>query len=321
MNAITDTLKALWQRKLWPVAVLLVGALAAVPMVLAKDPFPAPAPAVAQAKGDEGLPATFVSAADPAEDGERRRVLGDPKDPFAPAPLSKKAKAARKKAAAAAKQAQSEGDSSTSKTSGGGSSKSVRRRLRRRRRLDDGRTARQRGAEPAPTVPKYSIKVRFGSTDAEPVAKTVERLAVLPSEEAPVLVYRGVEDGGKVAVFELTGSVVAVGDGKCEPGPEDCQILKLRAGETEFLTISDTGAGPMPSTSSSCSRSTRRSRPNTPRPRPRRWPSRRARGCCRSSTARPATPSIPRPERSTRSSASSPAPPGAPPSKTSGGSR
>ena len=64
---------------------------------------------------------------------------------------------------------------------------------------------------------------------------------MLPDADAPVLVYRGVEDGGKVAVFELTGSVVAVGDGKCEPNPEDCQILKLRAGETEFLTVSDTG--------------------------------------------------------------------------------
>ena len=65
---------------------------------------------------------------------------------------------------------------------------------------------------------------------------------MLPNADAPVLVYRGVEDGGKVAVFELTGSVVALGDGKCEPNPEDCQILKLRAGETEFLTVTDTGA-------------------------------------------------------------------------------
>ena len=78
-------------------------------------------------------------------------------------------------------------------------------------------------------------------TSERPTAKTVERLTVLPDEEEPVLVYRGVEDGGKVAVFELTGVVVAEGDGKCEPDPEDCQYLKLRAGETEFITVSDTG--------------------------------------------------------------------------------
>ena len=65
---------------------------------------------------------------------------------------------------------------------------------------------------------------------------------MLPDEEAPVLVYRGVEDGGKVAVFELTGVVDAQGDGTCVPTPEDCQYLKLRAGETEFITVTDTGA-------------------------------------------------------------------------------
>ena len=56
-----------------------------------------------------------------------------------------------------------------------------------------------------------------------------------------MLVYRGVEEGGKVAVFELTGSVTAQGDGGCEPSPEDCQILRLREGETEFITVNDTG--------------------------------------------------------------------------------
>ena len=90
MNALLDPFKSLWQRKLWPVAVLLVGALVAVPMVLANEPISATPPANAQAKAEDDLPATFVTAAEPAEDGERRRVLGDPKDPFAPAPLSAK---------------------------------------------------------------------------------------------------------------------------------------------------------------------------------------------------------------------------------------
>jgi hypothetical protein len=56
-----------------------------------------------------------------------------------------------------------------------------------------------------------------------------------------VLVYRGVEDNAKVAIFELTGKVVAQGDGECLPTPEDCQYLKLRAGETEFITVTETG--------------------------------------------------------------------------------
>ena len=62
---------------------------------------------------------------------------------------------------------------------------------------------------------------------------------MLPDEDNPVMVYRGVDDGGKVAIFELTGDVDAQGDGTCAPTPEDCQYLKLRAGETEFITVSD----------------------------------------------------------------------------------
>ena len=56
-----------------------------------------------------------------------------------------------------------------------------------------------------------------------------------------MLVYLGVDDGGKAAVFLVTGDVTAQGDGACEPSPEDCQTLKLRKGETEFLDVKDTG--------------------------------------------------------------------------------
>src|SRR4051812_25861167 len=117
MNAILEPFKSLWKRKLWPVAVLLVGALVAVPMLLASEPTPAPAPAVAHAKADEGLPATFVASADPAEEGDRRRVLGNPKDPFAPAGLSAKARAARKKVADEQKKADKAAKADTKKDS------------------------------------------------------------------------------------------------------------------------------------------------------------------------------------------------------------
>jgi hypothetical protein len=94
---------------------------------------------------------------------------------------------------------------------------------------------------PKVTVPAFSVKVRFGSTADEDLATSIiERLSVLPDEENPLVVYRGVDKSGKAAIFELTGEVEAEGDAKCSPTPEDCQYIKLRAGETEFLTVSDT---------------------------------------------------------------------------------
>jgi hypothetical protein len=223
MNVITDTLRGLVQRKLWPVAVLLLGALVAVPVLLAKEPVTAPPAPVPAVKG-EGMPATFVSVAE--DSGERRRVLGEEKDPFEPAPLPKAKKKKSDKSEDAEKAPKTEGEPAAGGGDASGGAPSI---------------VPPVSAPPKKTYPLYSVKVRFGKVDGTLSTKTVERLKVLPSASKPLLVYRGVEEGGEVAVFELTGSVVALGDGKCEPSPEDCQILKLRAGETEFITVSDTG--------------------------------------------------------------------------------
>jgi hypothetical protein len=235
MSVITEPFRALVRKKLWPVALLLVAALVAVPVLMAKEPEAPIASAQPATKKGEGMPATFVSVDEDGDVTERRRVLGISKDPFAPAELDKKTKAALKKAKAKEK-AQQEGTKSgagaeTDSKAGGGASAG-------------GTTTEPPVSDappPAKTYPLYSIKVRFGPVDAEQKAKTVERLAVLPNADAPVLVYRGVEEGGKLAVFELTGSVTAQGDGGCDPSPEDCQVLRLREGETEFITVNDTG--------------------------------------------------------------------------------
>src|SRR3954468_20774866 len=100
MNTITEPLRALVRRKLWPVALLLVGALVAVPVLLSKQPEDTSVAAVATAAPkDDGIAATFVSAADPADSADadaavtkRRRTLGAEKEPFEPAPLPKKKK-------------------------------------------------------------------------------------------------------------------------------------------------------------------------------------------------------------------------------------
>jgi hypothetical protein len=232
MNAIKDTWRQLVRRRLWPLAVLLVGALVAVPVVLAKTPEPPPPAPVVKAETDDAR-ASYVALADQGASTERRRVLGVTKDPFEPKALPKVKKAKKKAAAKAKTESPAPSDSTsggaTADAPAGGSAPPV---------------APAPTATPTPTPPLYSIKVRFGTVEeagGELPTKTVTRLSVLPDEDKPVLVYRGVEDGGKVAIFELTGAVVADGDGKCAPTPEDCQYLRLHAGETEFITVTETG--------------------------------------------------------------------------------
>ena len=234
MNAIKDTWRQLVRRRLWPVAVLLVGAAVAVPMVLAKSPETMPPAPVPKLEADDTA-TTFVSVASDSEDksesATHRRVLGVQKDPFEPKALPKKKKKKAKQASSETEDTAKAPETSDTPPSDAPAAPAP-------------PVIPTPTPTPAPTYPLNSIKVRFGKveeTSGELEAKTVERLSVLPDDEHPVLVYKGVQDGGKVALFELTGTIVAEGDGECRPTPEDCQVLELRAGETEFITVSETG--------------------------------------------------------------------------------
>ena len=247
MNLITDTWRGLVRRKLWPVALLLVAALVAVPLTLAKEPDVAPVAANAGASAADELPATFVTAATDTEEIEgtttkRRRTLGAEKDPFEPAPLpkaKKKKKQQAKQTTAKASEATTEKETtkdSGSTTSGGGGGGGT-----------TTPTAPAATATPTATpkpAPANSVRVRFSRVEEgseEPKATLIRKLGVLPEDENPVVVFQVLENKGKVAVFELTGSVTVEGDGECAPTPEACQFVRLRAGETVFVTVTDTG--------------------------------------------------------------------------------
>jgi hypothetical protein len=61
----------------------------------------------------------------------------------------------------------------------------------------------------------------------------------LPSTELPVLIYMGVLKDGKTAVFLVDHGVTPIGDGECNPSPEECETIRLKVGETEFLDVAD----------------------------------------------------------------------------------
>ena len=245
MNVLTQTWRQMMRRRLWPVAVLLVAALVAVPVVLAK-PAPSAAPvSVAAAAGTPvATPAqAYVKLAgtDATTTTKRRRVLGASKDPFEPAPLpkvkhvKKKAKTTVKRATPTAKRttatpvvtATPPTPGPTGGSTGGGTVT----------------TQPVVTATPAPkkkTSPANSVEVRFGKTDGPMQKSTLTRLKTLPSASSPLLVFMGFAKGGKDAVFMLTGTVAAEGDGSCRPSPQSCETLLLRKGQTEFLDVTGT---------------------------------------------------------------------------------
>jgi hypothetical protein len=236
MNAVTNIWRQLVQRRLWPVAVLLLGALVAVPLVLAKEPEPQPEPQPAQVDTKSELATTpIVAQASIADRGKRRRVLGTKKNPFAmPEPA----------------EAETSGPSSSSGPTGSSGTGGL--------KLPDTSSGMPSSGSPSAPLPsgpslgappiapqakpverkRHSVTLRFGAGD--PLERmNVKKLEALPLGEEPLVVYLGVEDGGKTAVFLVDSSIEPQGDGVCKPDPNTCETIELREGETEFFDIVD----------------------------------------------------------------------------------
>jgi len=252
VSAITTLWQQLVRRKLWPVALLLLGALVAIPLVLAKEPAPLdgpPAPAAGIPSTAPGDPVVALASAE--ERDERRRVVGAPKDPFAPAPRPRPRRADRvgTTRGASVVPVPAEAPSSPSLgggsigTGGGGSAPAPSPSftpdpLPTPAPAPGGEVAP--GEPPADPVELYGLTVRFGDATAEELERReLPRMDALPSVEEAVLVYEGLSEDGKRAVFLLDANVVAQGDGRCLPSRDACANLELAEGETEFLDVTD----------------------------------------------------------------------------------
>ena len=238
MKLLTDTWRQLVQRRLWPVALLLLGALVAVPFVLAKpaaQPVAPPAGAGTKATAANSDPIVAMVSAD--DETSTRRVLGTRHDPFASsAPATKPAKAKTTTTTQSSGDPSSGKSPSTPATSHDSSS------------AGNGHDASSGGGtSPAPTtdtptaatttIPAGAIVVRFGSSDSSDLTRqTLERLDPLTATDAPVAVFTGTKDSGKTAVFMLSDGVTPTGDGRCEPN-STCETIELKAGQTEFLDV------------------------------------------------------------------------------------
>ncbi len=244
MSVITNTWRFLLQRRLWPVAVLLIVAAVAVPTLLASEPTAAPAPPAAAVKSDTASVLATEPIVARAGDGDRsgrRRVLGASKNPFkpkaTPTPTPAPVRVTDTGAAAPV-------TGSTGSSSGGSPTDTT-------SPAAPGTTAPTTPTTPATPKKKYELNeltVRFGPSDAasQPPRKDVKRLQALPSNDLPVLIYLGVLADKKTAVFLVDSGIVAQGDGTCRPSRTTCETIQVKEGETEFFDVpaDDSGSDP-----------------------------------------------------------------------------
>jgi hypothetical protein len=236
MKAVRGLLQDLVERRLWPVAVLLLAAAVAVPVYLGRSASDegAPSPPAGQSADAGKTSKAAVTIEDPAADDDRR---GGVRNPFKQLHLPKKAATTTgsKSSTPSTDTPASSGGSGSGSGSGGDGSEP---------KLpgsggdngsggDKGSGGGNSDTDPLDT---YHLTLKFGRSDGEQKTyKDVARLSPLPSADNPFFVYTGVLKDGKTAVFLLSSDATATGDGHCKPSSKSCQTIEVKQGDTEFF--------------------------------------------------------------------------------------
>jgi hypothetical protein len=242
MTFFRNVLHDLIQKKLWPVAIALVAAVVAVPVVLGSGgssadtgtgSAAAPTGAGGLANHRDAARAQVVSIAEQATGAISR--AGTPRDPFVQHHMPKPAKLQQTVTSAVQTAKNVVGSIPTSGgsgSSGGG-----------------GATAPTTPAKPAPAKPTgtvddaYRVSLRFGENGAQKTYDNLARLTPLPSADNPFFVFLGLKPDAKSAVFLVSSDAVPSGDGTCEPTPDNCQQVVLKDGDIEFFELQTGTAG------------------------------------------------------------------------------
>lgn len=248
-------LRALWadlvEKRLWPVAVLLLAALVAVPLLLSKaaandsgEPRglapAAAAAAAASAGGDAGAGGnvdaepTVVQLADGSDHAAMRGRAKNPFRPHLPPRRTREGAALVAGAGENAGNSGAEGGSGSggdSGANGGGGSGGA-----APGGASGGRDGATGGGDGSPATPTATIDVRFGraGTRLAEIAD-VPRLTPLPSEQQPIVIYLGLRRDRRTALFMISTDVRAQGDGRCVPSRTTCEAIELQAGQVAFL--------------------------------------------------------------------------------------
>ena len=241
MSVPRNMLKELVDRKLWPIALVLIIALVAVPVLLTKK---APTDIVTPPTGPlpyssgTTLPAISIQASP-----TNSKLAGSGRNPFTPQHV---ATTTTTTVAAVTTPSPSTGTDTTSTGSGTSSS-----------------TGSGAGAPTAPTTsapttpvkpaptgltPTQSYHVSLALTTSNGGVNTidpVQRLSILPSKQEPMLIELGVLQGGHSVLFVVEPGTVVSGAGTCTPGPIDCEVLSLNPGQQAGIS-KQTASGTTP---------------------------------------------------------------------------
>jgi len=267
MNAVTDYLHALREdlrdRRMLPLVVLagvaMLGAIAFVVLGGSGGGSSAVTPSASTSTGPGPGETTALSltpastsnaVSETATGAPQEHRGGSSRDPFTllPSAIAAEAQANGSSSSGSSSSGGSGSSSSAGESSGagepstGGSSKSEGSSGGSSGGSKGGSGKHGGGSKPSKPKSVYQVSVLFGETIAgaptEGGLKPYENLPLLtplPSKEEPLVVFRGVSDGGKTATFTVASETILQGQGKCLPSAFECKAIQLKAGQNEQL--------------------------------------------------------------------------------------
>lgn len=231
------------EKRLWPVAVGLLAAIVAVPVVLFKPASDAVPEAIAPPKANtaDTLPVVAVEAG-PIQ-GSRLEAFSE-KNPFRPMKdLAKSAAGGSSNApttastagsgstSGSAKGKTSTASSSKASTPGGGSTSS-------NSGGSGGSPATPSSGGGTPATPSaqwfhYTANFTFGEPGSPKKFKSASSFTLLPDDKKASIMFVGVTDDGKSAVFFISDpGFQAEGEGKCNATGAACRYVTLKLSDT-----------------------------------------------------------------------------------------
>jgi hypothetical protein len=240
---LLDLWHDLREKRLAPVAVVLLLGLVAVPVLLAKpaeDPGPAPVVAAPKKADREALAAlTKVKLGEDAAGKGSTLGVFDPDNPFSPP------KGTIKKDGVP-----TSGDAGPGDVSGTPGSTSPGGDVTDGGALGGGGgvtspgvtippTGGGGGGKTTTTVYKYVVDLTFKANGRTRHIKGMEKLDMLPSDSSPLLIFMGVTAKGADAVFLVDSTLEAAGEGRCKPSPAECAFAYIGAGSEYVFSEED----------------------------------------------------------------------------------
>ena len=233
---LLDLWHDLKEKRLWPVAVVLLAALVAVPVLLAKPASAPPAAApVATAAGPK--PDVLKQLAkvklgeDVPGDGSTLGVF-DPGDPFKPP------KGAIKKHEDGHPRPRVRAPATPG--TAGGTDPGTRRDSDGPAETPGGTPDTGGGTTTTTTAYKYVVDLTFKANGRTRRIKGMEKLEMLPNQNSPLLIFMGVTPKGSDAVFLVDSTLEAAGEGRCKPSEAECAFALIGAG-SEYMFTEDNG--------------------------------------------------------------------------------